>query len=149
MAGNDVPQNLVASFVYELPFGPGKRFIQKGGAVGKIVGGWGISTFDAAAHLSGLSQGRLDSVSLRDRHRSEAFTLMLSQPVLPGVIETLREAKRLGLKLAIGSSSPHSWVDTHAKRLGIFEYFDAVVCEDEVGIGRTKPYPPWRSLAAS
>ena len=108
---------------------------------GKIVGGWGISTFDAAAHLSVLSQGRLDSVSLRDRHRSEAFALMLSQPVLPGVIETLREAKRLGLKLAIGSSWPHSWVDTHAKRLGIFDYFDAVVCEDEVGIGRTKPYP--------
>ena len=108
---------------------------------GKIVGGWGISTFDAAAHLSVLSQGRLDSVSLRDRHRSEAFALMLSQPVLPGVIETLQEAKRLGLKLAIGSSSPHSWVDTHAKRLGIFDYFDAVVCEDEVGIGRTKPYP--------
>ena len=108
---------------------------------GKIVGGWGISTFDAAAHLSVLSQGRLDSVSLRDRHRSEAFALMLSQPVLPGVIETLQEAKRLGLKLAIGSSSPHSWVDTHAKRLGIFDYFEAVVCEDEVGIGRTKPYP--------
>jgi HAD superfamily hydrolase (TIGR01509 family) len=108
---------------------------------GKIVGGWGISTFDAAAHLSLLSQGRLDSVSLRDRHRSEAFALMLSQPVLPGVIDTLRQAKQLGLKLAIGSSSPHSWVDTHAKRLGIFDYFDAVVCEDEVGIGRTKPYP--------
>lgn len=108
---------------------------------GKIVGGWGISTFDAAAHLSLLSQGRLDSVSLRDRHRSETSALMLSQPVLPGVIDILHEAKQLGLKLAIGSSSPHSWVDTHARRLGIFDYFDAVVCEDEVGIGRTKPYP--------
>ena len=108
---------------------------------GKIVGGWGISTFDAAAHLSLLSQGRLDSVSLRDRHRSESSALLLSQPVLPGVIDTLRQAKQLGLKLAIGSSSPHSWVDTHAKRLGIFDYFDTVVCEDEVGIGRTKPYP--------
>jgi HAD superfamily hydrolase (TIGR01509 family) len=108
---------------------------------GKIVGGWGISTFDAAAHLSLLSQGRLDSVSLRDRHRSESSALLLSQPVLPGVIDILRQAKQLGLKLAIGSSSPHSWVDTHAKRLGIFDYFDTVVCEDEVGIGRTKPYP--------
>ena len=108
---------------------------------GKIVGGWGISTFDAAAHLSLLSQGRLDSVSLRDRHRSESSALLLSQPVLPGVIDTLRQAKQLGLKLAIGSSSPHSWVDMHAKRLGIFDYFDTVVCEDEVGIGRTKPYP--------
>jgi hypothetical protein len=43
VAGNDVPQNLVASFVYELPFGPGKRFAQKGGAVGKIVGGWQVT----------------------------------------------------------------------------------------------------------
>jgi HAD superfamily hydrolase (TIGR01509 family) len=108
---------------------------------GRIVGGWGISTFDAAAHLSLLTQGRLDSVSLRDRHRLETSARLLAQPILPGVEETLREAKRLGLKLAIGSSSPHSWVDTHARRLGIFDYFDTVVCEDEVGIGRTKPYP--------
>jgi HAD superfamily hydrolase (TIGR01509 family) len=108
---------------------------------GKIVGGWGISTFDAAAHLSLLLQGRLDSVSLRDRHRLETSALLLSQPVLPGVVDTLREAKRLGLKLAIASSSPHSWVDTHAKRLRIFDYFDRIICEDEVGIGRTKPNP--------
>src|SRR6266498_4096232 len=106
---------------------------------GKIIGGWGLSTFDAAAHLSLLVQGRLDSVSLRDRHRSESSTLMLSQPVLPGVVDMLREAKRLGLKLAIASSSPHSWVDTHVKRLGIFDYFDKIICEDEAGIGRTKP----------
>lgn len=108
---------------------------------GKIVGGWGVSTFDAAAHLSLLLEGRLDSVSLRDRHRLEASALLLAQPVLPGVVDMLQEAKRLGLKLAIASSSPHSWVDTHAQRLGIFDYFDTVVCEDEVGIGRTKPNP--------
>ena len=108
---------------------------------GKIIGGWGISTFDAAVHLSLLSQGQLDSGSLRDRHRSESSALMLSQPILPGVLDTLRAAKRLGLKLAIASSSPHSWVDTHAKRLRIFDYFDKIICEDEVGIGRTKPYP--------
>ncbi|HKY56232.1 MAG TPA: hypothetical protein VJM08_18080, partial [Anaerolineales bacterium] len=37
---------------------------------GKIVGGWGLSFFDAAEHLTLLSQGRLDTLSLRDRHRS-------------------------------------------------------------------------------
>jgi hypothetical protein len=40
VADNDIPQNLVTSFVYELPLGPSKRFVSKGGAVGKIVGGW-------------------------------------------------------------------------------------------------------------
>jgi hypothetical protein len=37
---NDIPHNLALSYVYELPFGPGKRFLDTRGAVGKIVGGW-------------------------------------------------------------------------------------------------------------
>lgn len=40
---NDYPHNLVASYSYELPFGPGKRWANTGGAVGKVVGGWKIS----------------------------------------------------------------------------------------------------------
>src|SRR4030095_9861975 len=53
----------------------------------------------------------------------------------------IHEAKGFGLKLAIASSSPHTWVDNHAKRLGIFNYFDVVVCAEDVGLGRTKPNP--------
>ena len=108
---------------------------------GKIIGGYGISRFDAAEHLALLSQGRLDSVSLRDRHRSESHAITLAQAVLPGVIDYLHEAKPLGLKLAIASSSPHSWVDTHARRLGVFDEFDSVICADDVAPGRTKPNP--------
>lgn len=108
---------------------------------GKIIGGYGISSFDAAEHLALLSQGRLDSVSLRDRHRSESHAITLAQAVLPGVIDYLQDARRLGLKLAIASSSPHAWVDTHARRLGIFDDFDKVICADDVGVGRTKPNP--------
>src|SRR3989337_3068997 len=94
----------------------------------KTIGGYGLSNFDAAEHLALLSQGRLDSVSLRDRHRVESKGLYLAQPILPGVMDYIQAAKRLGLKLAIASSSPHSWVDTHAKRLGILDYFDKVIC---------------------
>jgi HAD superfamily hydrolase (TIGR01509 family) len=113
----------------------------------KIIGGYGISRFDAAEHLSLLSQGQLDSVSLRDRHRSESHAITIAQSVLPGVMDYLHEAKRLGLKLAIASSSPHSWVDTHAQRLGIFHYFEEVICADDVGPGRTKPNPDLFLLA--
>ena len=55
VADNDIPQNLVTSFVYELPLGPGKHFVNKGGAVGKIVGGWqiaGIARYSAGAPLA-------------------------------------------------------------------------------------------------
>jgi HAD superfamily hydrolase (TIGR01509 family) len=114
---------------------------------GKIVGGWGHSNFDAAEHLTHLSQGQLDAVSLRARHSSESGALTLSQPILPGVTDHIAEAKRLGLKLAIASSSPHSWVDTHATRLGIFDHFDVVICADDVGTGRTKPNPDLFLLA--
>jgi putative hydrolase of the HAD superfamily len=56
-------------------------------------------------------------------------------------MDIIHEAKRLGLKVAVASSSPHSWVDNHAKRLGIFHYFDAVICADDILPGRTKPNP--------
>ena len=116
---------------------------------GKIVGGYGLAHFDAAEHLAHLAkpQGQLDTISLRDRHRSESHALTLGQPILPGVMDYLQDAKQLGLKLAIASSSPHSWVDAHATRLGIFDHFDAVICADDVGAGRTKPNPDLFLLA--
>jgi len=38
-------------------------------------------------------------------------------------------------------------VDTHARRLGIFDDFDVVVCADDVAPGRTKPNPDLFLLA--
>jgi HAD superfamily hydrolase (TIGR01509 family) len=107
----------------------------------KTIGGYGISNFDAAEHLSFLSQGRLDSASARARHRDESTKIVHASPVLPGVISLIRQAKENGLRAAIGSSSPHSWVDEHVKRLGIFDYFDQIICQDDVLPGRTKPNP--------
>ena len=113
----------------------------------QIIGGTGASTFNAAIHLQGLLSDPLDLEALQLRQNHISHSLVDQQTVLPGVLDYLHEAKRLGLKLAIASSSPHSWVDTHAKRIGIFEYFDTVVCADDVGIGRTKPNPDLFLLA--
>jgi len=107
----------------------------------KTVGGYGISNFDPAQNLSLLTQERLDPVSLRARYRREADALIHANPIMPGVLEMIHAAKQHGLKVAIGSSSPHSWVDTHAQRLGIFSHFDHIICQDDVAPGRTKPHP--------
>jgi HAD superfamily hydrolase (TIGR01509 family) len=107
----------------------------------KTIGGYGLSNFDPAEYLSQLSQGRLDSVSSRVRYRKESDAIIHASPIMPGVISMIEQAKENGLQLAIGSSSPHSWVDTHAKRLGIFDYFDRIICQDDVLPGRTKPNP--------
>lgn len=107
----------------------------------KTIGGYGISTFDAADHLSLLSQGRLDTVSMRTRHRREIDLLIHASPILPGVVNLIEHAREQGVAVAIGSSSPHSWVDAHAKRLGIYHYFKHIICQDDVAPGRTKPNP--------
>ncbi len=40
----DIRQNFTVNTVYELPFGPGKQFLSGGGAMGKIIGGWSLSS---------------------------------------------------------------------------------------------------------
>ncbi|GAB4505001.1 MAG: HAD family hydrolase [Anaerolineales bacterium] len=108
---------------------------------GVMVGGFGRGVFDAAAHLAELVGNGLDADELRTRHKAESDALVLSQPVLPGVIDTLDAARRLGLCLAVASSSPHGWVDAHLTRLGLASRFDAILCSEDVSPGRTKPYP--------
>jgi len=108
---------------------------------GQVIGGYGISNFDGAVHLADLVGDEANVDELRARFRSESDALILQQPVLPGVVDYLSDARRLGLLLAIASSSPHSWVDTHLARLGLADRFDVTICGDDVPPGRTKPHP--------
>jgi len=108
---------------------------------GSIIGGSGHSKFDAAEHLSLLTRGRVDSASLRARNHLESQEIILKQGPMPGVMDYIHEAKRLRLKLAIASSSPLSWVGSHAKRIGVLDYFDHVITAEDVGLGRIKPNP--------
>jgi hypothetical protein len=43
LATDDVPQILSLTFVYDLPFGRGKRFLNTGGIANKALGGWEMS----------------------------------------------------------------------------------------------------------
>lgn len=108
---------------------------------GQVVGGYGISDFDGAVHLAEMVGDGLNAGELRARHRSESDAMILRQPVMPGVVDYLNDARHLGLRLAVASSSPHSWVDTHLARLGLAARFDAIICRDDVPPGRTKPHP--------
>lgn len=38
----DIPHTFVLSYLYELPVGPGKKFVNHGGTLGRVVGGWEI-----------------------------------------------------------------------------------------------------------
>ena len=124
-------QNIYNEYGY--PF-PQDEFI-------KTVGGYGISNFDAALYLHNLTNGSLNEDVMRARFRNESGDEIRRSPILPGVTNIINEAKRRYMKLAVASSSPHSWVDTHLTRLGLFQQFDRVICGDDVAPGRTKPKP--------
>ena len=111
----------------------------------KTIGGYGISTYDAATHLSQLTG--LDPVPLRARYRRESDALIHASSVLPGVMDLLNDGRSRGLRIAVASSSPHSWVDSHLSRLGIADRFDRVICSEDVAPGRTKPNPDLFLLA--
>ena len=97
------------------------------------------ANFDPAVHLAGLTGQELDVAGLHSRERSYRLEIQGRLPALPGVMDYVRDARRLGLKLAVASSSKHDWVDGYLRQLGIFEAFDAIVCREDVQ--RIKPDP--------
>jgi hypothetical protein len=51
----DMPQRVVLSYTYELPFGKGKRFANKGGVTNALAGGWqvaGVQTYESGTPLA-------------------------------------------------------------------------------------------------
>ncbi len=51
----DIPHTLVVSYIYELPLGKGKKFLNKGGIADKVIGGWqigGVQRYQSGQPLS-------------------------------------------------------------------------------------------------
>ena len=106
---------------------------------GQIVGGAGNSVFEPASNLENMLGYPIDKKSINQMARQLSDDAILLQPILPGARDLLEAARNKPYRLAIASSSPHAWVDNHLKRLGLFDYFDAILCGDDVV--RTKPDP--------
>jgi HAD superfamily hydrolase (TIGR01509 family) len=96
-----------------------------------VLGGSGRE-FDPCAYLQVQVGQPLDCDAIRRRRWARKLRLTNDQPLLPGVAEYIADAKHVGLKLAVASSSSHRWVDGHLDRLQIRAYFDAIICADDV-----------------
>ena len=111
----------------ELPF---ERWVQ---TVGSTTLG-----FHPQHHLE-ERLGRALPKDVLDRRIGRRTEMILSQEVLPGVVQHLEAARAARLKLGIASSSTGEWVRGHLARLGILEYFDCLRCRDDVA--NVKPEP--------
>eukprot|EP00177_Eucheuma_denticulatum_P000325 GFKZ01000560.1.p1 GENE.GFKZ01000560.1~~GFKZ01000560.1.p1 ORF type:complete len:223 (+),score=35.24 GFKZ01000560.1:92-760(+) len=79
-----------------------------------------------------------------DQYLQERNTLLLEQmksvKILPGVEQTVRHLKSLGIRCAIATSSPRDLLES--KKYGkddFFALFDALVCGDDVKNGKPDP----------
>ena len=95
--------------------------------------------FDPAGHLAALVGEGFDRVATKARRDARKSELIAGLDVMVGVREYIDDAKRLGLRLAVASSSSRAWVLGHLERLRLNADWDAVRTSDDVA--RTKPAP--------
>ncbi|HVC33743.1 MAG TPA: HAD family hydrolase [Chloroflexota bacterium] len=98
-----------------------------------------VGAFDPYAELERQLGQTIDRDAVREQRRRRNAELLRREQVRPGVGDYLAGARQRGLKLAIASSSPRSWVAGHLERLGLIARFDCLTCADDVE--RVKPEP--------
>jgi hypothetical protein len=57
----NIPHRFVASILYVLPFGKGQRFLNRGGVVSQVAGGWQFSTITTLQSGGGVDTSSWDS----------------------------------------------------------------------------------------
>jgi len=101
--------------------------------------GTAAGPFDPVIDLGQRTGQKLDEREIKELERLYYQEATAIQQLLPGVLDYLVGARRLGLKTAVASSSSRTWVMDHLGRFGIAGHFDAIVCREDVK--RTKPDP--------
>ena len=114
--------------------------------------GRGSHIFDIYAHLEAEVGRPLDRDAIRAERRDRHMELVETSPVLPGVLELLRqsvlEADEQGIPVGVASSSTRQWVVGHLRRVGILDRFDSVLCRDDVSATKPDPELYTRSVEA-
>ncbi len=128
-------QELYRSHGFELPL---ERWLS---LIGTSSAPW-----DPRAALDERLGRALDWPAINAEIREREQALADRQPLLPGALDLLDRAQRLGLRLAVASSSSRRWVGRHLERLGVARRFSALATRDDVA--RTKPDPALFALAA-
>ena len=109
------------------------------------VGGYNYDVFDPLDYLERQTGIPIDKGVVNNARRACYLRHVNKLDAMPGVCEAVKVVKKRGLKLAAVSSSSQNWVPVHLKRLQLFDYFDVIVCGNEVEA--VKPDPALYYLA--
>jgi HAD superfamily hydrolase (TIGR01509 family) len=108
-----------------------------------------IGTTDAAwspeAHLASLLGHPIDQAAAVEAHHRRFDHLIAAELPRPGVLDWLDEARDLGLKVGLASSSSAAWVSRFLDRLGLRDHFATLATRERVT--RSKPDPALYEVA--
>lgn len=102
-------------------------------------------SFNAFNNLMHLLGDGADGDAIKERRTERYLRRVHAQPILPGIETRIAEARAIGLKVGVASSSSCNWVHGHLKRLGLWDRIDRVACGDEAPL--VKPDPAVYHLA--
>jgi HAD superfamily hydrolase (TIGR01509 family) len=95
--------------------------------------------FDFRADLAARANAPIDWREA-DRERQQVrLSILAEERDLPGVRDLVEEASRIGIMMAIASSSPREWVHEQLQRVSMFNFFACIITADDVI--RSKPDP--------
>lgn len=97
------------------------------------------------AALAGLVGANYDRAASHARRLAYRNRLQQSLGLCSGIADWLREAKQLGIRLAVASSSSRQWVCDHLAGVGALDVFELMATGDEVS--DPKPDPAVYELA--
>ena len=101
--------------------------------------------FDPMEYLLKKTRMELDISEINQKVDIRLSSILINQPIMPGVLDLINRAYTSGLLLAIASSSPLNWVSSHLINLDIEKYFNCFATKEEVQT--TKPSPELYLLA--
>lgn len=126
----DVWQAIYARYNQEIPLGPWIDSIGRGPDQEKFSPRLDLQ------ERTGLTFDRNEIHAWRDEGFAEGLAVL---PARPGIVAYLDEARLLGFRIGLASSSDRAWVAGHLLRLGLMDLFEAIVTSDNVT--HTKPHP--------
>jgi len=102
----------------------------------------GIGThtgFSPFQYLEDKLERKIDHQLLKEQFKKRLYTKLAVEKARAGVVDYLKAAEGLDLKIGLASSSSFRWVSSHLYSLNIFDYFECIKTSDDVE--KVKPDP--------
>ena len=105
----------------------------------QVVGTDFNTSYDPRRDLEERTGRAFDWEAVEVQRKNRERELRQHLHLLPGVADRLQEADALGLRIAIASSSPRTWIDSWMDQLGLHDHFHHISTVDDTG--KVKPDP--------